>query len=212
MNYYRNPAVPLTTFLPNARSLTLNARIYRQYQEVGLPTRITGFRLTPDGLPIPSGTLDVQRKEVVIENDIAWRINTIVDFTVGQMPVIHSKSPDTAKRKRITLLLQSILDANGGATLLTQMVLLGVIHGISYLTIRPTQSLLEKLSPSLTSAAGLGGTPTAGEGAGASGEAGSDVSSADQRPGHCRSDRRHRLGQLCPTLDRRGPPGAACVG
>ena len=171
MNYYRNPATPLASFLPSARSLTLNARLYRQYQEVGLPTRITGFRQTPEGLPIPAGSLDIQRKEVVIENDIAWRINTIADFAIGEMPIINSTSPDAARRQRITGLLQAILDSNGGATLLTQMVLLGVIHGVSYVTIRPQEQLLQRLAKT------TGETPVPQTGT--PGEAGSDIASID---------------------------------
>ena len=187
MNYYRNPAVPLATFLPNARSLTLNARLYRQYQEVGLPTRITGFRHTPDGLPVPIGALDIQRKEVVIENDIGWRVNTMVDFAVGQMPVIHSTSPDPAKRRRATLLLQSIFDANGGAMLLTQLMLLGVIHGISYMTIRADGELLARLGAPATSGAVGAGADTETEierceTSGTPGEAGSGIASIEQPP------------------------------
>src|SRR6266511_2356403 len=54
-------------------------RPYRQAQEWGLPFRITG---ASHGNDIFSGeAIDgVNRKEVVIENDIGWRIETLVDY------------------------------------------------------------------------------------------------------------------------------------
>src|SRR4030042_1220731 len=60
-------------------------KCYVQAQEYGLPPRITGFAHSASagifgGRPVK----DVQRKEVVIENDIAWRINAAVDFLFGK--------------------------------------------------------------------------------------------------------------------------------
>ncbi|KKK82835.1 hypothetical protein LCGC14_2799420 [marine sediment metagenome] len=51
---------------------------------------------------------DVQRKEVVIENDIAWRINATVDFLFGKPISFVSRSPDNRKRAEI----ESILEEN----------------------------------------------------------------------------------------------------
>ena len=41
-----------------------------------------------DGAPILAGPVDHCRREVVIENDIGWRMHTLVDFVAGEMPVI----------------------------------------------------------------------------------------------------------------------------
>ena len=58
-------------------------RPYRQAQEWGLPSRITGVRsgATAKWREVVDG---VARKEVVIENDIAWRIETMVDYLFGK--------------------------------------------------------------------------------------------------------------------------------
>ena len=79
-------------------------RGYVQAQEVGLPARITG---TSD-----SGA---QRKEVVIENDIAWRINAMVDFLFGKPITIQSAAAAADRRKDIESILKVVFDANGGA-------------------------------------------------------------------------------------------------
>src|SRR5438477_3195367 len=62
-------------------------RPYRQAQEWGLPPRITGARAGAEVNslePIGDGT----RKEVVIENDIGWRIETMVDYLFGRPLVL----------------------------------------------------------------------------------------------------------------------------
>src|SRR6478735_1432382 len=54
-------------------------RPYRQAQEWGLPPRITGVR--SGGEPFADAArLGITRKEVVIENDIGWRVDTLVDY------------------------------------------------------------------------------------------------------------------------------------
>ncbi len=83
-NYYRNSSTPHS-------DSHLSSRPYRQAQEYGLPPRITAD--TTD--------IDVVRKEVVIENDIAWRIDTMIDFLFGQPLVINSAAPDPGFSPRI---------------------------------------------------------------------------------------------------------------
>src|SRR5438067_9838769 len=62
---------------------------YVQAQEWGLPSRITGMK---SGGEIFDGQLidSIQRKEIVIENDIGWRIDTMVDYLFGKPLVIES--------------------------------------------------------------------------------------------------------------------------
>src|SRR5437016_4018544 len=64
-------------------------RPYRQAQEWGLPSRITGLR---SGMEVFNSTPvdQVARKEVVIENDIGWRVDTLCDYLFGQPIVINS--------------------------------------------------------------------------------------------------------------------------
>src|SRR5437899_269032 len=56
LGYYRNPSTELTAYLPCSASASLAVRPYRQYQEAGLPARITGFRTRTDGTPVPNGS------------------------------------------------------------------------------------------------------------------------------------------------------------
>ncbi|MGH7177493.1 MAG: hypothetical protein ACREJC_08955, partial [Tepidisphaeraceae bacterium] len=86
-NYYRNP---LATMTPTEST---SDRPYRQAQEWGLPARITGVRRSSD--PAFAQQLqDIARKEVVIENDIAWRIDAMVDFVCGGTLTIKSVASD----------------------------------------------------------------------------------------------------------------------
>ena len=91
-DYYRNPLVPSAA--TTAGVLNENSRPYFLAQEVGLPARITGVQRLGAA---PQAT-DLRRKEVVIENDIAWRVQTMVDYLVGRPVVIRSLAadPDTA--------------------------------------------------------------------------------------------------------------------
>ena len=97
-DYYANCATESPT---NASD---TSRGYVQAQEIGLPARISGK--TDSG---------AQRKEVVIENDIAWRINAMVDFLFGKPITIQSAAAAADRRKDIESILKVVFDANGGA-------------------------------------------------------------------------------------------------
>ncbi|MGC4030756.1 MAG: phage portal protein [Tepidisphaeraceae bacterium] len=123
--YYRNPL----RIEPQLATDTAAAqRPYRQAQEWGLPPRITGVVSGTnvfDGASLPG----VSRKEVVIENDIGWRIETQVDFLFGRPIVLNSASPDDNRRPQIESLLRQILAANGGLVFLQKLALLGAVYG-----------------------------------------------------------------------------------
>ncbi|HTL30681.1 MAG TPA: phage portal protein [Tepidisphaeraceae bacterium] len=122
--YYRNPMRICGAISDDAGS----DRPYRQAQEWGLPSRITGSRSSDE--PFNAQPVDgVDRKEVVIENDIAWRIDTMVDYLFGKPIVINSAVSDPARRAQIDELLRLIVAHNGGITFLQQLALLGSIHG-----------------------------------------------------------------------------------
>src|SRR5947209_5021278 len=70
LGYYRNSTTELSHDLPCGPATRFAVRPFRQFQELGLPARITGFRRAADGSASALGTIDVQRKEVVIENDV----------------------------------------------------------------------------------------------------------------------------------------------
>lgn len=196
MGYYRNPMSELADYLPVGRGVTLASHPYRQYQEIGLPVRITGFRHTAEGLPVPLVPLERQRKEVVIENDIAWRINTLIDFAVPRLPAIVSTASTPELRRTITALLNAVLEASGGAALLQHLALLGAIHGAAYLMVQPSHALLEVMARQARATARLpadgadaaleaesGKEPNVGGGPGGGGGRGSAKGSADTLAG-----------------------------
>ncbi|MEL6330634.1 MAG: hypothetical protein AAFR38_13335 [Planctomycetota bacterium] len=101
----------------------------RLFQERGLPRRLTG---DPDGLLRD----DRQRREIVIENDIAWRIQTMVDFLFGREVRIVSRLEDETKRTRADLALAAAWEASGGLALLQDVALLGHVYGYVDLVLR----------------------------------------------------------------------------
>src|SRR5947209_6851249 len=71
---------------------------YRQAQEWGLPPRITGVRSGSE--PFCDGVArrrETARKEVVIENDIGWRIDTKVDYIYVKPLEVASEVADTLR-------------------------------------------------------------------------------------------------------------------
>jgi len=124
--YYRN------TFRARPANLTRtdsgSDRPYRLAQEWGLPSRITGVRSGAEIFSCePVG--EVARKEVVIENDIGWRVDTMVDYLFGRPIVVNSAAPDPDRRALIERLLRLILAQSGGITFLQQLALLGSVYG-----------------------------------------------------------------------------------
>src|SRR5689334_16343718 len=102
--YYRNPMRICGT----RGSASNGDRPYRQGQEWGMPMRITGRRSACD---IAGGDAadEVARKEVVVENDIGWRIDTMVDYLFGKPLVIRSAAPDAKRREVIDQLVRAIV-------------------------------------------------------------------------------------------------------
>ena len=146
LGYYRNPMTELSAALPCPANASFAVRPFRQFQEIGLPARITGFRRSADGVAVPTGLIDLHRKEVVIENDIAWRVDTLVDFAAGRMPAVTSTARDPETRQRLTHVIGAILESAGGVELLQQLVLHGAISGSAWIHFRPTTELLRRLA------------------------------------------------------------------
>lgn len=107
-------------------------------QAAGLPSRLARGRR-------PSQDDRIQR-EVVIENDIAWRIHTLVDFMIPEAPKIVSKAADPRVRHEVETLLDAIINAAGGVALWQNAALLASVYGsVEFLlecdglaTLRPT--------------------------------------------------------------------------
>ena len=141
-NYYSNPKIEI-----NDARLNESGRTYVQAQEFGLPSRITGYAHTGDpGLLGTRMLKDIQRKEVVIENDIAWRVNAAADFLFGKPIDIVSKSPDEQKRAEIEVLLKALFSANGAIGFLQDMAVLGSVYGFVDCFVRPGEQITERLT------------------------------------------------------------------
>src|SRR5690606_31416719 len=130
--YYRNEATApgLSAQSPGGKP--------RLAQEAGLPRRITGA---------PAAWADDRsaRREVVIENDIAWRINTMVDFMLGRPLVTLSTAP-APLRDDIQRVLDAVWEASGGMALLQDALLLGHIFGGVDLLVRCDGRALSRLN------------------------------------------------------------------
>ena len=109
------------------------SRPYRQEQEWGLPPRITGR----SAVGASGGVERLRRKEVVVENDIGWRIDTGVHFLFGQAPLVESLAGEAGRARQVEAALATVLEANGGVGLLQELALLGSVYGFVDVVVRP---------------------------------------------------------------------------
>ncbi|KPK76410.1 MAG: hypothetical protein AMJ79_06740 [Phycisphaerae bacterium SM23_30] len=144
-SYYSNDMqdMGVSTLAPANNQVSESSRPYRQAQEYGLPSRITGVnRSFYGGIRWGTEASGIQRKEVVIENDIAWRIDTIVDFLFGKRMNITSRATDSIRAKQIQEILNTVFEANGGTTYFQQLGLLGSIYGFVDVILRWNEHFL----------------------------------------------------------------------
>jgi hypothetical protein len=129
-DYYTIPAVDMAGGSAVERKIAESSRCTVQAQEYGLPSRITGLVRSSQGdLWDAAPAREIQRKEVVIENDIAWRVNAAADFLFGKPITITSKAPDGQKRKEIESIIKAVFAANGGLGFFQDMAVLGSVYG-----------------------------------------------------------------------------------
>jgi len=145
--YYANRMYDIGGSSAFDRKVSTSGRCYLQAQEYGLPARITGLTHSANsGVFGGKAINDVQRKEVVIENDIAWRINAAVDFLFGKPISFVSKSPDSQKRVEIESLLKAVFSANGGIGFFQDMAVLGSVYGFVDCLVRPGEKITQHIS------------------------------------------------------------------
>jgi hypothetical protein len=113
-DYYRNDLTD-THNSPDA------PRPYRLAQERGLPARLT----QPQG----HNAASPRRREIVIENDIAWRIHALTDFMFSKPLTLQSLAPDPSRASLLESFLRQVLEANGGLGFHQDLALLGAVHG-----------------------------------------------------------------------------------
>jgi hypothetical protein len=147
--YYANPMLEAVGIGAVDKKVNSSGRCYFQAQEYGLPARITGLtHSSMVGLWGLQPVKDVQRKEVVIENDIGWRINAAVDFLFGKPISFVSRSPDGRKRAEIESILRALFSANGGIGFFQDMAVLGSVYGFVDCFVRPGEEIIKRISSS----------------------------------------------------------------
>ncbi len=112
-DYYRND-------LDETRSG--GAQRYQLAQRRGLPARLNGETIGND-------SRISRRREVVIENDIAWRIHALVDFMFGKPIALQSLAPNIHRAHAIETFLHQVFEANGGVRFFQDLALLGSVYG-----------------------------------------------------------------------------------
>jgi len=144
-DYYSNPMIDLSAAASGR--VSQSGRCYVQAQEYGLASRITGIRQSAAG-GIFAGAVDsqIERKEVVIENDIGWRVDAGVDFLFGKPVSFSCKSPDEAKSAEIEKIIKALFSVNGGIRFFQDMAVLGSVYGFVDCLIRPGGAVIEKFN------------------------------------------------------------------
>lgn len=138
--YFRNPLSPVGLGLSSGgEGHSRPGRWYRQAQEMGLPARVVGDRLP--GWLAPDDRAP-SRREVVIENDIGWRVQTMIDFMFGKPVRLVSTCRDEGKRALIERALDAIWEGSGGISLFQDMALLGHVFGHVDLLVRVDDDFL----------------------------------------------------------------------
>ncbi|MFO8014802.1 MAG: phage portal protein [Phycisphaerae bacterium] len=154
--YYRNDLSPLGAGLPlphRQEDWLASARPYVQAQEFGLPARITGrSHLGYGGAGVP--TPGIGRKEVVIENDIGWRIDTAVHFLAGEPVRTESLARRPEDARRIETVLSDVWKASGGISLIQEIALLGAVYGFVDLVVRARPAADDDTTAAAVSASG----------------------------------------------------------
>lgn len=154
-DYYTNQMVECAG-LETAAKVNAAGRYYVQAQEYGLPSRITGVIHSANTGTFGGRNIgDIERKEVVIENDICWRINAGVDFLFGKPISFVSKAPDTGGRSKIESILKAVFAANGGIGFLQDMAVLGGVYGFVDCLVRPGERIIEHTLSGSHSVSGL---------------------------------------------------------
>lgn len=97
-------------------------RPYRLAQQRGLPSR---FNIGQDG----SDSRVNRQREIVIENDISWRVHALVDFMFGKSVALQSLAPNQHRARAIETFLHQVFEANGGVRFFQDLALLGSIYG-----------------------------------------------------------------------------------
>ena len=109
--YYRNPTAPTVPTSGEGGN-------HEPAQAAGLPSRLRGRG--------PSAAHPLER---VIENDIAWRVHTLVDFMFGRSVALQSLAPDPSRAQTLENALRQLFARSGGIAFFQDLALLGCVYG-----------------------------------------------------------------------------------
>lgn len=133
--YYRNP---LGLVGASGTDSPSPGGWYRQAQEAGLPRRIRGRAGSTLALP----GAEPGRREVVIENDIAWRVHAMVDFMLSRPVRFESLATDQTTRAKAERLIETVWERSGGIAMMQDAALLGHVFGHVDLLLRIDETRL----------------------------------------------------------------------
>lgn len=141
-DYYQNPAAVNAGGDPTEPTVVWA-------QETGLPTRITGRRYASTRQAgYGQKVADIQRKEVVVENDIGWRAQAMCDFLFGSGVEFSSRVGSASRGQDIARVVKGLFEANGGAAFFSQLATLGCVYGFVDCLLRLDESILTRLAHS----------------------------------------------------------------
>jgi hypothetical protein len=136
MAYYRNDQRDGAA-LGSLVDASETSRPYAQAQEFGLPPRITGYRHDGFGAIFGGERIPaIRRKEIVIENDIGWRVDTMIAYLFGRPVGLRSLAADVALGQKIQTALNAAIQANGGQVFLRQLALFAHVYGFVDVIVR----------------------------------------------------------------------------
>jgi len=120
-------------------------------QAQGLPARLRGVAdpWSDDRLA------DSGSSGVVIENDIAWRIQAMIDFMLPEPLVLLSRAGEAEQRRRVESALEAVWAGSGGLGLLHDALLFGHVAGHVDLLLRCDVDRLTSIAPDLASLVSL---------------------------------------------------------
>ena len=100
-----------------ARDLPMQARRWRYYRNPSVPGRGDACPAQAQGLPERLQPAEGRSREIVIENDIAWRVHTLVDFMFGKPLELTPQVSDPQRADAIRRFLRAVIEVNGGVNL-----------------------------------------------------------------------------------------------
>ena len=83
----------------------------------------------------------------MVENDIGWRVASMVDFMFGSPVRIESLAPDPARRALIEETLERVWERSGGIALMQDLATLGHVYGHVDLLVRVDEAALFGATP-----------------------------------------------------------------